>query len=305
MSLTSVVIPTYNGWDFTEQLLAQLVPLPDAALDVVVVDDKSELDLSGKVARRFPHVRFVTRSVNGGFARAVNEGVAATRGEVLAVLNNDLIVSAAQLRVLVDLARADHDLVVSPRLAYPDGRPAKVAHRFPTATRDARDMFVPTRVLRRVAAGRGPSSEEQGLVPTDWVTGACLVFHRSVWERVGPLDVDYRMYSEEVDWQRRARAVGVRSAVAEAVTVVHDESQGAAASHEAQLRRLGQVWRSRVRYHELHSAPRELRRLRALSKVALTQVPLLRVAALAPRLRSVAEYERARVDVIRRALVQR
>lgn len=53
-----------------------------------------------------------------------------------------------------------------------------------------------------------------GLPEPDYLMGASLMIRREVIEEVGMMDHRYFMYSEEVDWERRAAAVGWHGRVA-------------------------------------------------------------------------------------------
>jgi N-acetylglucosaminyl-diphospho-decaprenol L-rhamnosyltransferase len=82
--------------------------------------------------------------------------------------------------------------------------------------------FPRSRVLQRYYVQDKGDNEEQD---TDWLVGACLLIRREAWEQVGPLDENMFMYSEELDWCRRAKAAGWRVVYVPWATVVHHEAQ--------------------------------------------------------------------------------
>ncbi len=104
--LTSVVIPCWNGLAYTRRCLAALARWTTRPYEVVVVDNGST-DGTGAFLRRLrdPRVRVVTNRRNLGFAAAVNQGLAASRGRWLVWLNNDVVVTPGWLEGLIGCAR--------------------------------------------------------------------------------------------------------------------------------------------------------------------------------------------------------
>ena len=65
----------------------------------------------------------------------------------------------------------------------------------------------------------------------DWVQSAGMLVRRDAFEQVGPMDPAFFVYSDEVDWQRRARDAGWSVLFVPQARIVHREqlSHGAAA----------------------------------------------------------------------------
>ena len=85
MPRTSVVVVSYQPGDWLEPCLRSVV---DQADEVVVVDNGSVDRRATSVAKRVG-ARAVTLDRNRGFPAGVNAGVAASRGQLLALLNDD------------------------------------------------------------------------------------------------------------------------------------------------------------------------------------------------------------------------
>ncbi|HOX28002.1 MAG TPA: glycosyltransferase family 2 protein [bacterium] len=90
----SVIIPNYNGKPYLGDCL-------DAATDslggapfeweIIVVDDASP-DGSAEIATGFPGVKLIRQDMNVGFGATCNNGVNVARGDIVYLLNNDVIV---------------------------------------------------------------------------------------------------------------------------------------------------------------------------------------------------------------------
>jgi GT2 family glycosyltransferase len=106
----SVVIPNYNGAALLPACLDSLraQTLPPDRFEVIVVDDASADD-SLAVLARYPAVRVMKQPRNRRFAAAVNAGIAAAKGELIALLNNDVWADPRWLEELASAAATNPD----------------------------------------------------------------------------------------------------------------------------------------------------------------------------------------------------
>jgi len=96
MTAISVIIPNYNGRHFLEECIPSLLrAMAEDRIDheVIVVDDASTDDSVPYLEKNYPSVKLIKRAVNGGFSRAVNEGIKLSKHGLLLLLNNDIRVS--------------------------------------------------------------------------------------------------------------------------------------------------------------------------------------------------------------------
>ncbi|MBI3538574.1 MAG: glycosyltransferase family 2 protein, partial [Chloroflexi bacterium] len=87
--MISVIIPTYNGLRFLPTCLNALRAQTDRDFEILVVDDASRDGTRELLARDYSDARVIALEKNRGFARAVNAGIRAARGDCIALLNND------------------------------------------------------------------------------------------------------------------------------------------------------------------------------------------------------------------------
>lgn len=209
----SVVTVNYRS---LEPLLECLASLPGAAgaleTEVVVVDN----DPSGAEAvlrERFPATLVINNSENVGYARAINQGIAATTGKFVVVLNPDCEFREGALVRIVDHLRAHPQAGIGgPKILNPDGTIEYSARSFPDhltflfnryslLTR----LFPHNRWSRRYLL---TDWDHASLRSVDWISGACMVVRREAIERVGPMDEAFFMFNEDVDWCRRMKTAG-------------------------------------------------------------------------------------------------
>jgi GT2 family glycosyltransferase len=96
-----VVIPTYNGATWLPGCLDALRAQTFRDFEVLVVDDASTDDTPAVLAA-YPEVQAIRLPRNRLFAGAANAGLAAARGDLLALLNHDTVAAPGWLAALVD-----------------------------------------------------------------------------------------------------------------------------------------------------------------------------------------------------------
>ena len=96
----SLVIPTYNGRLLLEPCLDSIARQTRRPDETIAVDDGSS-DGTAFLRERYPWVPVVVLARNQGFVGAVNAGIVAASGDVIALLNNDTEAEPAWLEALV------------------------------------------------------------------------------------------------------------------------------------------------------------------------------------------------------------
>ena len=87
----SIITINYNGVKDTCELIETL-PLDDASIEVIVVDNASKADEATFIALRFPQVKVIRSTQNLGFAGGNNLGIQTAQGKYLFFINNDTII---------------------------------------------------------------------------------------------------------------------------------------------------------------------------------------------------------------------
>jgi GT2 family glycosyltransferase len=131
-SVASVIVLNWNGRHLLQESLPALVAAVEHAgggHEVIVVDDGSADGSAEYVAREFPKVQLVALARNLGFGRAANHGVAAARNDIVALLNNDMIVEPEFLPPLLEHFRSPEVFAVASMIRMPpkvaDGQTVK------------------------------------------------------------------------------------------------------------------------------------------------------------------------------------
>lgn len=240
----SVLIPHYGDEAPTEHLIAQLrAQTPSAVTEIIVVDDCSPAP--------FPDAedaRVIRRATNGGFGAAVNTGAAAATGTHLLVLNSDLDIDPSFVADLCAAATPWQPAVCGPMLVDPSGRNQWSGRHFPRTRHYVIEWLTPLARFRdhralHEAVGHDTVCTPGTITPVDWVVGAALLVPRETFLDAGGFDEGYFMNCEEVDLQRRLRAIGIPSVFIGTVTATH---VGGGSSDSTTRRRW--VTQARLRY---------------------------------------------------------
>ena len=220
----SIVILNWNVRDLLDGCLASIRP-QGLTLETIVVDNASTDGSVTMVRSKYPEVTVIASSINRGFTGGNNQGIAASHGRYVLVLNPDTeIVGDALERMAAYLD--DHPAVgaLGPQLLNADGSIQSSRRRFPTlATAFFESTWLqslaPRGMLRRYYMDDVSPDVTQEV---DWLFGACTIFRREVLDDVGVYDEqNFFMYSEELDLCHRVRAAGWQIVYLPEAKVIH------------------------------------------------------------------------------------
>lgn len=259
------VIVNYKSAALVEACLAslaterQLVP----GLAAVVVDNDSRdgsaerLQAAIRTAGWQDWAQVRAMPVNGGFSYGVNAGVQPDLQQPLGfdaywLLNPDTYLRPGALANLLEYLRAHPEAaMVGSRLEDPDGTPQHSRFRFPNLA-NTLDDALRLGVWHRLIGDRVTCPAMQDAPhPIDWLSGASMLVRREVFLRTGPFDEGYFLYFEELDFCKRAHALGFQCHYVPQSRVVHLVGQTTGVSgRERMHKRMPAYWfASRRRYH--------------------------------------------------------
>lgn len=235
----SVVILNWNACDFLVDALRSIQSQPwQRAIEVIVVDNNSQIDSSVETVRRdFPDITLIAHDKNIGFARGNNLGFEHARGRHILFLNPDTIVHDGALDVLTEWMDTHPDVgACGPKLLNIDGSLQPSCRAFPSVGAGFfRNTFLgrmfPNNPWTRAYLMQGFSHDKEADV--DWLSGSALLVRREAFEKIGGWDGDYFMYCEDVDLCFRLKEHGWRRMYVPSTTITHriggssDWAQGA------------------------------------------------------------------------------
>ena len=217
----SLIIVTYRSTnelpDCLDSVLNQSLPV-----EVFLVDNASPDGTRQMVtdyAKRFDNVYAILNTENIGLAAGNNCPLGKCRGDYVLILNPDTLLPDGSLAQMVDFLDRNQDVgVLGPKSLYKDGAPHVSFHRRWGILHVLAWRIMPYRVVRSLY-DRFSSYEFQDVL---FVSGACLLLRRSIFEQIGGYDPEYFLTVEDaLDLCIRARKTGSRVVFFPSVEVIH------------------------------------------------------------------------------------
>jgi GT2 family glycosyltransferase len=244
----SIIIVSWNVSELLAACLRSIAATCPPDTEVIVVDSASSDDTVTRVRREFPGVTLLTQDRNVGFTRGSNIGLAAAHGDTLLLLNPDtVLLEGAVAALLAYLDTHPQAGIAGPRTLNPDGTVQSTRRRFPSPLLAALEStwLQPLAPGRMLDAYYVRDADDEATVEVDWVQGSCLLARRDVYVQIGGLDEGFVMYSEELDWCRRARDAGWKVGYVGSAAIVH---YGGQSSSQAQAQTHIRFNESKLRY---------------------------------------------------------
>jgi GT2 family glycosyltransferase len=207
----SIIVPVFNKQSLTQKMLESLVEtLPQNLMaELIIVDDAStdgtsawleSLTISDLACPQIKTLKVLKNSHNLGYAKSNNLAAKQAKGEILALLNNDLVLKPNWL---------------DPMLALFDQQPpvpiivGNLQYQPETGALDHAGIEVrinpesnrPVIEHRRTLGSTSPQ-------PVFAITGACCLIARQTFERLGGLDEEYVNGGEDVDLCLKVKQAG-------------------------------------------------------------------------------------------------
>jgi GT2 family glycosyltransferase len=219
---------------------------PAFATEVLVLDNGSR-DGSAEAAREHPAVdAVIALGERRGKALNDSELMRHARGRYALLLNEDSeLLPGATLALWQALQARPDAACAGARLLRPDGVAQPCAWRFPTVATALAGAVFAHRMY--TVQSRGSRTRE-----VDWCQSSALLVRREAAVRIGYMDPDFFVYSDEVDFARRLRDAGWRSLYVPGGRAIHHEQLSTGAVPE---RRIVEMARNRDLYMRKHHSP--------------------------------------------------
>lgn len=250
----AVIIVNWNTVDLLDRCLRALYASEgDIELEVCLVDNGSSdgsLELMRDV---YPQVRVIANEVNVGFARANNQGISATHGEYILLLNSDAFLGPDVVRRLVARMEEYPDTgAMGCRLVYEDGTFQPSCYSFPDLwTEFFQAVWLDKAFPRSPIFGRYLMTywNFNDFRVVDVVMGAVMMLRRRALDEIGLLDEGFFMYSEEVDLCYRLYKGGWKVRYEPAAQAVH---LWGGSSRKVPAETMVRLYQSRTRFFRKH-----------------------------------------------------
>ncbi|WP_424363296.1 glycosyltransferase [Methylocystis parvus] len=267
--VVSIIVPVYNGFDFTYRCLASFARAEiRTRYELIVVDDGS-LDETLLAPLLFKGAKIVRNDENLGFVGSCNKGARAAQGKFLLFLNNDTELTENAVDALVETFEMDDRIgVAGAKLLFPNGK-----------LQEAGGIVWRLGDAWNFGRGKDPEAPQYSyLRDADYVSGAALMIEKALFDELDGFDAHYSpAYYEDADLCFRARQKGKRVVVQPLSQVVHFEGATSGTSTASGAKRYQAVnhhkfrarWRDVLASHRLNGEQPELECERHVTRRAL------------------------------------
>jgi GT2 family glycosyltransferase len=179
----------------------------------LIVDNDSRDNSREDIISRFPFVKWIEMSYNAGYARGNNEGIRRSGGDVVLLLNPDVLFEDNSLQRCYQLFIQSEYGACCIQLLNPDKTPQISGGYFITG---GLNNLLPLPVLGKVFKWLGnilqvkktSLENSEGIREVDWINGAFVMIKKDLIEKAGLMDEDFFLYAEEIEWCSRIRKHG-------------------------------------------------------------------------------------------------
>jgi N-acetylglucosaminyl-diphospho-decaprenol L-rhamnosyltransferase len=248
----SIILVNYNGAEFIFDCLSSIKNLVDLTKCEVIIVDNSSTDHSVSLINdNFPSFKLICSQENLGFGKANNLAVACSQGEYLLFLNTDTILIENTPEILAKYLEQHQDIAaIGSRITFEDGSYQLSCGRLPNLVMEIIDKirYGLDRKWHHTFSG---IYDRQNLTVQEvgWLTGACLMMRRDIYEQLGGFDESFFMYFEDKDICKRVRDLGSKVVYYPNTSLIHllgGSSQSTGKNVNAYYRH------SQVYYYEKH-----------------------------------------------------
>ena len=195
-------------------------------IKIIVVDNNSHDDSCSLIANQYPEIKLIQNSENVGFSSAVNIGVQASNSKNILLLNPDTIVHEYAIQSLYEALIKDKQVgIVGAKIIDSNGV-------FQLSSRRAFPSFLTSFFQIIGLSYLFPKSkffskynytyiDDNILHEVDSVSGACMIFERDLYNKIGGFDEDYFLFFEETDFCIKAKKIGQKIIYNPDALVIH------------------------------------------------------------------------------------
>jgi len=222
----SVIIPNYNGENILRKNMPKVIEVLEdyikeskKQVEIILIDDCSE-DSSKKIIEDFVinsvnseiKIKSFYNKKNYGFSSTINNGVKNAEGEILILLNTDVIPKKGFIKPLLN--RFADEKVFAVGCVDESLENGSIVLRGRGVGKWKRGFLIHS-------AGKLDKSD------TLWVSGGSGAFNRKIWERLGGLNELYNpFYWEDIDLSYRAIKSGYKVFFEKDSVVRHEHETG-------------------------------------------------------------------------------
>lgn len=218
--LVSIIVPHYRGKEILYNCLDAVFAANYANREVILVDNATVDDSLTGIEKRYPELQVVRNAQNLGYAGGCNSGLAQARGTYVVFLNDDTVVPADWLALLVETVENDNSIAAAqPKILslsqpgyfdYAGGAGGLLdKYGYP---------FAKGRIFFSLEKDDHQYDQSGDIF---WASGTAMLVRKSVLDEIGTFDEDFFAHMEEIDLCWRMHLAGYRVVTVPRAVIFH------------------------------------------------------------------------------------
>ena len=210
-SKVSIIILNWNGGEDVLECLKSVKDIDYPDYEIIVVDNGSTDNSVEEIKRSFPDIKLIQNNKNLGFPGGANVGIRAATGGYIMLLNDDTVVARNILKDLVEAMGSNASIgIAGPMILY---------HNEPDKIWCAGMQLHLLGYASSIGKGLNKELFNKSCF-VDYISCALLI-KKEVIDKIGLLDPEYFLYSEDADFCLRAKNAGYECIYVPSPTVWH------------------------------------------------------------------------------------
>ncbi|HIP14769.1 MAG TPA: glycosyltransferase family 2 protein [Sulfurimonas autotrophica] len=241
----SFIIVNYNYREDIRQLLSSLVKsISHSDYEVLIVDNASTDGSKEYFSSLDGNIIYKYLEKNIGYGAANNIGVKASNADLIVLINPDTLIADNNFDKYITAIENENIGVLSPKVIYPDGNIQPNCGSFSTLKTFIMQSLKIGYFVRKfdliknlqkivsyfpfvkksfIGTYLDNFSDEVIRKQCDWVSGACMIMQKKVFNEVGGFDENFFLYCEDEDLCRQISERGYPIIIDTGCTIVHNE----------------------------------------------------------------------------------
>jgi len=211
----SIIIVSYNVKDFIKQCIRSIYrsDLSKNLFEIIIIDNDSHDDTVNDIKNSFNNIHIIENDINEGFSKAVNKGIKKANGNFICLLNPDVIINENTFSTLIDYLESNKNVgCIGPKIINVDGTIQHSCKRsFPTPLNSIFRLFYLDKIFSKSKFfGKYNLTylDVNKIHKVDAISGAFMIFKKSIINEIGLLDEKFFMFGEDIDFCFRIKNKG-------------------------------------------------------------------------------------------------
>jgi len=244
--ILSVILVNYNGKDYISKCLDSIKESIQGIKSEIIVVDNHSTDGSAEILQKnHPDIRLLRNHKNLGFSKANNQGLRASSGNYILIINPDTRLYSNSIKKLLAEIKKSPDIGgVGPALIN-NKKDVQVSFggRVNFFSEALKKTFL-NRFYKYQLKKNGKKRD------VEWLSAACFMSTQEVLKKAGMFDEKFFLYFEDIDLCKRIRKEGWRLVYQPEAKVFHE---GGASTKKRKLNSRFYYRKSQLYFYRKHS----------------------------------------------------